>query len=180
MNKSEITDQIEWDANDLGNLSLFVPLFGMEVPFVLFTQYGTTPELTDKMMATINDVLALEPGNLSRVKELLWEECNFSFQVADYGVEMEPGETSLQAHFREFGISNPDNAYEKSSIKEIHISDEFEERYAQIKVDTGANNYISIIVKNGRIIDFDDDGTHLGWFDRDEQHAHKKRQKVIG
>lgn len=180
MNKSEITNQIEWDENDLGNLTLFVPLFGTEVPFVLFTQYGTKPELTDKMTATINDVLALEPGNISKVKELLWEECNFSFQVADYGVDLEAGETSLQAHLREFGISNPDDAYEKSRIQEVDISDEFDGRYAQIKVNTGSGNYISIIVKNGQIIDFDDDGTHLSWFDKDEQHAHKKRQKVLG
>jgi hypothetical protein len=179
MMKSEINEMVEWDDYNCGYLRLFVPLFSKELPFVLFWNLPTTPVVSDKMVAIINEVLALQPENLDRVRELLWEECNFAFQVADYGVDAEADETPLQAHLREFGISSPNDAYDRSDIQSIQISDEFGGRYAEIKVDTGSSNLISIIVKNGQIIDFDDDGTYLGWFDEDELYAHKNRQKVL-
>lgn len=179
MTKTELTAQTTWDDNELGNLSLFVPLFGETIEFVLFPEPGKTPEVTDKMTAIVNDVLLLPPGQLDRVKELLWEECRFSFHVADYGVEPLEGESHEEAHFREFGIYNPEDAFAKSHIAAIHVTDELEGRYAAIKVKTGSQNYISLIVKNGSIIDLDDDGTYLGWFDKDEQHAHKKRQRLM-
>jgi len=136
--------------------------------------------VTEKMAATIADVLALRPEHLGRVKDMLWEAANFAFQVADYGVDPEEGETSLDAHLREFGITNAEEAFAKSCIKAIHVTDGFSSRFAEVKVATGAENLISIIVKDGRIIDWDEDGTYLGWFDEDEQAAAKKRARVIG
>lgn len=179
MDVVEIADLTEWDANDLGNLNLAVPLFAESLPFVLFPAPGARPVVTEKMAATINDVLALPPNELQRVKEMLWDEANFAFQVADYGVEPEGDETPLEAHLREFAITTPDDAYEKSTVREVHIFDEFAGRFAEIKVYTGAENSISVIVKNGRIIDWDNDGTYLGWFDEDEQSAAKKRRDVL-
>jgi hypothetical protein len=64
-------------------------------------------------------------------------------------------------------------------IKEIHVSDNFKNRYAEIKIDTCSNNCISLIVKNGHIIDFGDDGVFLGWFEEDELYLHKKRQQLM-
>lgn len=179
MTKSELDTLIRWDDLNLGRLTLFVPLLSREVAFVLFAEAEDRSEVTDKMTATINDVLALPPEDLGRVKELLWEECNFAFQVADYGVESEEGESSLEAHLRTFGISGPDDALAHSDFREIHIREGFAGRYAVIKVITGSENYVGIIVKNGRIVDLDDDGTHLGWFDADEQHAQHKRKKLL-
>ena len=45
--------------------------------------------------------------------------------------------------------------------------------------DRQVDNLISIIVKNGKIIYYDDDGTYLGWFENDEQYAHNKRSKIL-
>ena len=180
MGLDEIAGQTKWDETELGHLALFVPMLGAHLPFVLFLAPGAEAKVTDKMAAIINETLDLGAADLQRVKELLWEEANFAFWVADYGVEAQPGETALQAHLREFGIRNAEDAFEKSSVREVHIIDEFNGRYAELKVNTGSENYISIIVKDGRIIDFDDDGTHLGWFDEDERYAHKKRQVVLG
>ncbi|MBB4010112.1 hypothetical protein [Allorhizobium taibaishanense] len=179
MDVAEIADMTEWDSNELGNLNLTVPLFAEDLPFLLFPEPGAGPVVTEKMTATINDVLALPPAELQRIKQMLWDEANFAFQVADYGVDPEGGETPLQAHLREFGITTPEDAYEKSTVREVHIFDEFIGRFAEIKVDTGAENRISIIVKNGRIIDWDGDGTHLGWFDNGEESAAKKRHKML-
>lgn len=180
MQVSEIADQVEWDDIDLGNVTLPVGLFGEALPFVLFPAPGASPEVTEKMAATIDDVLKLAPADLAKVKAMLWDEANFAFQMADYGVEAEDGETPLQAHLREFGIGNAEEAFAKSTVREIHVFDEFEGRFAEVKIDTGAENRIGIIIRNGRIIDWDDDGTHLGWFDEDEQTAAKKRAKVLG
>ena len=180
MTRSEIAGQTVWDDIGLGKLSLFVPLFGKELPFVLFPSDGSAPEVTEKMAATVGDVLALPPGEIERVQSLLWEECNFAFQVTWYGVDVLPGETPLQAHLREFGLPDAEAAFRKCELREIQIFDGFAARYAQVKVRTASESSISLIVRNGRIVDFDDDGTHLGAFDKDEQHAHKKRQKVLG
>ena len=179
MTKSELVGLVRWDDVGLGHLTLFVPLLSRELPVVLFGGEENGSEVTDKMTATINDVLALPPEDLGRVKELLWEECHFAFQVTDYGVEREEGASSLAAHLREFGISGPDAALDQGEFREIHSRGGFAGRYAAIKVNTGSENSVSIIVKNGRIVDFDDDGTHLGWFDADEQHARLKRKKVL-
>jgi hypothetical protein len=178
MTKAELTSKTVWDENGLGNLSLFIPLFDKSINIVLFPNQGS--EVTDKMTDIVNDLLQLQQDQLDRVKDLLWEECRFAFHVADYGVEPMEGESHVEAHLREFEISNAEDAFSKSSIKEIHVSDEFKNRYAEIKVDTCSDNYISLIVKNGRIIDFGDDGVYLGWFEEDELYLHKKRRQVLG
>ena len=179
MTKADLVAKTIWDDNGLGKLLLFVPLFGKELPFVLFPADGAPPEVTDKFVATVQDVLALPPGELERVKDLLWEECNFAFQVSWYGVDIQPGETPLQAHLREFEISNPGDAFAQSDVQEVQMFDGFEGRFAKIQVNTGSGSRISIVIRNGQIVDFDSDGTFLGAFDEDERHAHKKRQKVL-
>ena len=179
MTKAELVAITVWDDNKLGNLSLFIPLFNDTIKIVLFPELDEIPEVTDKMTAIVNDLLQLKQDQLGRVKDLLWEECLFAFHVADYGVEPMEGESHVDAHLREFEISNAEDAFAKSSIKEIHISDEFKNRYAEIKIDTGSDNYISLIVKNGHIIDFGDDGVFLGRFEEDDLYLHKKRQQIL-
>ena len=179
MNVSDVEKTIVWDANGLGELTLFVPWLGEQVPFVLFPHEGADPVVTEKMAATITDVIGLPPDSLRQVKDMLWDEANFSFQVADYGVEIEEGETPLQAHLRAFEIADAEDAYGKSSISAIHIRDEFEARFAELKVRTGTETFISIVIKNGAIVDWDADGTYLGWFEEDERAAAKKRANVL-
>lgn len=178
MDITDISERTEWDSG-MGHLTLRVAMFGMDLPFVLFPAWFTEPRVTEKMVATVNDVLALTPADIVRVKEMLWDEANFAFQVADYGVEPEGEETQLEAHLREFGIANPDDAYAKSVVREVHIIDQFEARFAELKIDTGSENLVSIIVKDGRIIDWDDDGTHLGAFEEDETIAATRRAKAL-
>ena len=179
MTKAELAAQTVWDDYALGNLSLFIPLFNKSIKIVLFLELDQAPEATDKMTAIVNDLLQLKPEQLDRVKELLWEECEFAFTVADYGVELLEGESHVEANFRDFEISNADDAFAKSSIEAIHVFDKFKGRYAQIQIETCSNNSISLIVKDGRLIDFGDDGLFLGWFDEDELYLHKKRQQIL-
>jgi len=57
--------------------------------------------------------------------------------------------------------------------------DELKGRYSEIKIDTASDNLISVIIKNGKIIDYDDDGATLHAFDDEEQSARKARSKVL-
>ena len=180
MNRSDLAAKTVWDDIGLGRLTLFVPLFDRELLVVLFPADRAPAEVTEKMAATIEEVLALPPAAIERVKELLWEECNFAFQVTWYGVDVLPGETPLQAHLREFGLPDAAAALRQSELQEVQIFDGFAARYAEVQVRTASESLVSLIVRNGRIVDFDDNGTYLGAFDEDEQHAHKKRQKVLG
>ena len=183
MEKAEIIGKTIWDEYGIGNCPIFVNLFGKEIPFRFFQEHESEPSITDKMIQCVNEVLSINKSELETVKEMLWQECNFAFQVSDYGFEPEEGETDLEAHLKGFGISNQEDAYSKSRVLEIEIAeenDEFDGHYSEIKIDSSSDNLISIIVKNGKIIDFDDDGTYLGFFDKDEQHARKSREKTLG
>lgn len=91
-------------------------------------------------------------------------------------------ESSLQAHLRIFELSDQDAAYQHSTIKAIHISaieEPLEGRYAMIQMDSSSGNYISIIIKNGNVIDFDDDGTCLSSFEQVDNYAQQMRQATL-
>lgn len=182
MTKEEIHNKTTWDDYEMGNCPIFVNLFDREIPFLFFQDHKPKPSITDKMVEIVNEVLELNQSERSILKEMLWEECNFAFTVADYGFEPKGDETHLEAHLTGFGIFSKEDAYLKSEIKEIHIAQENDElcgRYAEIKINSASENLISVIVKNGKIIDFDDDGTYLGWFEKDEKHAKKAREKIL-
>ncbi len=181
MTKEEILKNTIWDCYGMGTCPLFVNLFDKEISFVFFQDHQPNPDITDKMVQTINEVLALNKSELKTIQEMLWEECNFAFTVADYGFEPKDGETHLQAHLKGFGILNKEDAYAKSKIQEVNIAQENDRlsgRYAEIKIQSASDNLISVIVKNGKLIDFDDDGTYLGWFEEDERYAKKMRDKT--
>jgi hypothetical protein len=63
---------------------------------------------------------------------------------------------------------------------QIHCdSDNLAARYAEIKINSASENLVSIIVKNGEIIDFDDDGTYLAQFEDEPTFARVKRNRVL-
>jgi hypothetical protein len=182
MTKKEILSKTTWDYYEIGTCPIYLPLFEKEIPIVFFQDHAPEPSITDKMLACVNDLIALERSEIETIKEMLWEECIFSFTVADYGFEPEDGETHLEAHLKGFEISNKEDAYAKSVVKQIQINqqnDKFMGRYAEIKINSASDNLISIIIKNGKIIDFDDDGTYVGFFEKDDQYAKKNRTATL-
>ncbi|UZW62945.1 hypothetical protein [Lysobacter enzymogenes] len=181
MQLQELAALAEWDDGDgLGRFERFVPMLGERVGFVLFPARGAAMAATEAMAHTVREVLALGPADLAAIQALLWEECDFSFRVADYGVDARPGESPLDAHLREFAVTGPADALARARLGEIHIDDGHSARFARLQYHTVAENLISVIVKDGRIVDYDDDGTHLPWFERDERYAHRRRRKVLG
>lgn len=180
MRLQELAALAEWEDDGLGRLYLSVPLFGEPVEFVLFPADGAADAATGRMARTVAEVLALGPADLERIQALLWEECDFSFRVADYGIDALPGESSLDAHLRAFGVAGPADALARARLREIHIDDGYGARFARLQYQTVAENLVSVIVKDGRVIDYDDDGTYLGWFEQDERHAQARRARTLG
>ncbi len=180
MNVVQIAALTRWDDDETGHLTLPVPLFGKPLPFVLFPADAGAAGVTDQMVATIADVLALKPAQLPLIEAMLWDEVQFTFAITDYGVEEQPGETTLQANLRDFAVTGPADALARASVQKIHISVDFDSRFATILVDTVTDNLINIIVKNGRTIDWGYDGAHLGWFETDEQRCARDRARTRG
>ncbi|WP_291869391.1 hypothetical protein [Maribacter sp.] len=182
MTKKELLNNTNWDEYQMGTCLLFVNVLSKEVPFVFFQKHKPEPSISDKMVESVNDILAINPVEIETIKEVLYEECLFAFQVADYGCEAQEGETHLEAHLREFEIFNKEDAYLKSEIQAVHINQEYDElngTYSEIKINSASDNLISVIVKNGKIIDYGDDGVTLSVFDTDEQIARKRRKEVL-
>ena len=182
MTKEAILKSTTWDDYGMGTCPIFIDLFGEVIPFIFLQSCEPKPNISDKMVESVNEILSLTKSDRETIKDMLWEECLFSFQVADYGFEPEEGETHLDAHLREFEISNKEDAYSKSVVQEIQISQENDGltgRYLEIIIDSASDNLINIIVKNGKIIDFDYNGCNLKTFETDEQHAKKNRQKTL-
>ena len=182
MTKTTFTATLTHDEYGIATTTLHLPFLNQDIRFELFTKDDTTPAISAKMYATVTEVLQLPEAALEQIKTLLWEECTFAFTVSDYGCEAREGESALDAHLREFGLRGKQDAWKKCHLQSIrihHESDRLAGKYAEIKIDTATDNLISIIVKDGRIIDYDDDGTYLGWFEDDEQKAHHDRAKVL-
>ncbi|MBS8121510.1 hypothetical protein [Candidatus Vampirococcus lugosii] len=182
MTKEEILNKINWDNYGIGNCKIFINLFDKEIPFIFFKEDDLEISITDKMIESVNNILMLDKSNLDIIKKMLWEECQFSFTIGDYGCELKEGETNLDTNLKHFGVLNKEDSYLKSKIKEIHICEEndiLNGCYSEIKIDSISDNLISIIIKNGKIIDFDYNGTYLGWFDKDEQYAKNARARVL-
>lgn len=134
------------------------------------------------MFKAVEDVLCIDVDALGLIKDLIWEECIFAFQVADYGCVSNEGETHLQAHLREFELLDREDAYRQSELIGVKLNDENDNllgRYAQININSASNNLISIIIKNGVIIDFDDNGTDIAKFEDKSTFARVQRNLVL-
>jgi hypothetical protein len=178
MNKQELESKIEWNEYGIGQINLFAPVFNQEIKFEIFPEYDSET-ISEKMFLAVNDILVLLVMATETINSLLWEEFHFSFRVSDYGFEPNEGETDLEAHYREMEVIENEDLLAKSTIKCIQINfdnDKFEGRYAEIIIDTPSDNLISIVVKNGEIIDFGSNGLYIGWFEKDDKYLQNKRQ----
>lgn len=114
MTKPDLEKNLRWDDYGIGHVNLPVPLFGKEIEFELFAGDYEQPTVSGKMFAAVTDVLNLPVHSIEKIKDLLWEECDFSFTVGDYGCRPEEGETAKEAHFREFDLHSKEDALAKA------------------------------------------------------------------
>ena len=182
MTISEIEQKIIWDDNGIGRFTLWIPALQREVRTELFSENYNHPKVTERMAATVQDVLNLPDTAVEKIRQLLWEDCLFSFATTDYGYIRKPDEPDEEALLNTFGIQSRDDIYSPSMIDCIQIpadEGEFTSRFALIIIDSVTDHLLCIIIKNGKIIDYDEAGTFLGWFEKDEQYAHHAREKCL-
>ncbi len=178
MTKEEIIRQLSWDEYGTGSCTIHTPLFGQQIKFNF---YSEKKEITDKMVACTNDVLQLPASDLIRVKELIWEDCLFCFETFEHGYPPQEDEDQIESNKRGYKIYNQEDAYLNSTVTQVYIdfkNDTLTGRFAGISIDT-AWDYLTIVVKDGRIIDCYSPDPHMKWFDRNEQYGANERRKEL-
>ncbi len=133
MTRRDIFFNTSWDEFDMGTCKLFVDFFNQYLPFIIFQNNKPKPKVSDKMLASINQVLELD--------------------------EREQG-----VFFKEFENK------EKLKVKEIHIDEEndrFNAIYTEIIMDTDSSEYLSFILKDGKIIFVDREGSYMDLLEED-------------
>lgn len=127
MTRRDILFNTEWDEFSMGTCKLFVDFFDQYIPFILFQENDHKPQITDKMIDALNQILSLE-------------------------TKQQP------LYFEKFA----DHPYNR--VSEIHINQEHDTRdgiYSEIIMQTPSGHYRSLIVKDGKIIACDTDGSYF-------------------
>jgi hypothetical protein len=121
MTQAGILQRCHWDEQDWATITVDSVLFGQPVTVCFMPAYNAGRVITAEMVAVLHDFLALTPAELPAIKQLLWDDCLRDFAKTDYGVDVEPGETDVQANQREFGIHHAEDAYAQCQVKQFSI-----------------------------------------------------------
>lgn len=151
MTKKEIILNTTWDEFEMGTCRLFVDVLNQYIPVVFFQDHKPTPNISNKMVQSINDIRALDENELGIIKEMLHEGYLFASNTT--------GESN----------TSKEEVYEKSKVKEIHIdqdNDKFDGVYSEVIITSISNHLISIIVKDGKAKCYDN-GTYFDSLEED-------------
>ena len=151
MTKKEIILNTTWDEFEMGTCRLFVDVLNQYIPVVFFQDHKPTPNISNKMVQSINDILALDENELETIKGMLHE----AYLLASSTI----GESN----------ASKEEVYKNSKVKEIHIdqdNDKFSGVYSEIIMSSISNNLINIIVKDAKIICLND-GTYFDSIEED-------------
>ncbi len=155
MTKKEIILNTIWDEFEMGTCRLFVDVLDQYIPVVFFQDHKPSPDISDKMIRSINDILALDKNELDTLKEILYTSYLSVLTDGDNGDES--------------SMLNREELYLNNKVKEIHIdqdNDRFNGVYSEIIMSSVSNNLINIIVKDAKIICLDD-GTYFDLLEED-------------
>lgn len=144
MTRKEIMLNTTWDEFEMGTCRLFVNFFDQYIPFIFFQEHKPTPDISAKMIRSINEVLALEEDQLDTLKDRLHEAYLSTYVIEDNAIA---------------GL-NKEEVYLKSKVKEIHIDQENDKLngvYSEIIMHTASVTLMSIVVKDGKIMYHNDD-----------------------
>ena len=120
----------------------------------------------------VNDFVAIPAGDVARLKDMLWSDARFCFEVTSYGVDVPAGMTEAEANARDFGVHDGEGAFAAAAIKYFSIDEqEFAARYGQLVLDCPWSGLVSAVVRNGRIIDLYETGVYLGWYEPGGKYA---------
>lgn len=171
MTRDELLSTCTWDEDNYATLTVESALFNGPVKVRFMPEYDSGRVITERMVAVLNDFLALSLADLPTVKQLLWADCLDSFGNISYGFRVAPGETELAANQREFGIYSADDAYAQSKLTQLSIPEEpaLCHRYGAIEFEPEwAGHGCSIIMKDGQLIATYSNDWYFGQYEDDK------------
>lgn len=164
----EILESCTWDRDGIGTVDVHSPMFGRTVTVRLFTHHADPDrQINDAMKAGLADFLALDASHTERLAELLFADCKDTFEKVSFGVDALEGETEAEANHRDFAILTPADALAKFELQYVHVDGEkFPNRYFSIVFEAPWGDLEHIIVRNGRLLTFYEDGVYFGQFEK--------------
>jgi|GEM_PF-3554021 len=172
MTRDELLRTCTWDQYDFANITVESALFGCPVQVQFRPEFDSGRVITERMVAVLNDFLALSPDELPTVKQLLWADCLDDFENINYGFGPDTGEPKLVVNQREFGIYSAEDAYAQSNLTQVSIPEEptLRHRYGAIEFEPAwAGHGCSIIMKDGRLIGSYSNDYYFSKYEDDEE-----------
>lgn len=169
MTKDDILNIAKWRNSDELEFECFAPVFKKGVNIHILT--NSKHSISDRSVRIVNDLLSLSQQHLETIKNYIWEDCKFCCDVTDYGFDVPEGKTGQQVNLEEFGVFDRDDAFEKSHLKYLLISEndqeDYNNNYGLLTFDNGWNGHLTVVVmKNGNIVGFGDSGLYLGEYEK--------------
>ncbi len=174
MTHDELLRTCTWDQDDFANITVESALFGCPVQVRFLPEFDSGRVITERMVAVLNDFLALSPADLPTVKQLLWADCLDDFENISYGFGPDTGEPELVVNQREFGIYSAEDAFAQSNLTRVSIPEEptLRHRYGAIEFEPAwAGHGCSVIMKDGQLIGTYSNDYYFGKYEDDDEAA---------
>jgi hypothetical protein len=168
MTKDDILNISVWRNSDELEFKCFVPVFEKSVSVQILTKDKEC--ISDSSVQIVNNLLGLSAQHLEIIKNYLWEDCKLNCDVSDYGFDVPEGKTEQEVNHEEFGVFNGEDAYEKSDLQYLLISeadrDVYTNNYGLLTFDNQWNGHLTeVVMKNGDIVGYGDSGSYLGEYE---------------
>ena len=171
MTHDELLRTCTWDQYDFANITVESALFSGPVRVEFRPDFDSGRVITERMVAVLNDFLALSPDELPSIKQLLWADCQDDFENINYGFGPDTGEPEMVVNQREFGIYSAEDAYAQSNLTCVSIPEEPRARHRYGSIDfepAWASHGCSIIMKDGQLIAIYSNDWHFSKYEEDE------------
>ncbi len=168
MTKDDILNIAVWRNSDELEFKCFVPVFEKSVNVQILTKDKEC--ISDSSVQIVNNLLGLSAQQLETIKNYLWEDCKLNCEISDYGFDVPEGKTEQEVNHKEFGVFNGEDAYEKSDLQYLLISeadrDVYTNHYGLLTFDNEWNSHLTeVVMKNGDIVGYGDSGSYLGKYE---------------
>jgi hypothetical protein len=169
MKKEEIPAHVIWRDSTEARLEYFSPQFEKNNEIRIFTISDNC--ISDRSFQIIDDFLSLSDVHLEKIKQFLWEDCKLNCETSSYGFEVPDGKNEVEINHEEFGVLTGDDAFKKSTLKYLLISEYDQENYpnnyGHLQFDNEWNSHsTTIVMKNGNIVGYGDSGLNIGRWEK--------------
>jgi len=71
MTKKELSINTKWDEFEMGTCRIFVDTLNQYIPTLFFQDHKPKPTISNKMLQSVNDILAMDMDEFNRLGEIL-------------------------------------------------------------------------------------------------------------